>query len=371
MALPKVTISLKNGQLGTVDALGNGTPGLIVLMASAPTGHAFGEVKAYSSADDLPTELAALQALKNYFAVAEGRLVYIMPVVNTTGIDDVVDKDAATPYAKNLLEHDSDIRFIGVCGQLLVADLSTALTNAQALATALTANVSPALVILPYAYKNADTVVDLATGSNDRVGVCVSDAGHEVGLLIGRMASIPVQRNVGRVKDGAMPVTSAVLDSSTDPDTLIENGMATVEVLHGKGYIVLRTHTGRSGYYFADDPLATLPTGDFASIAHRRVIDKALIIAYGTYLNELLDEMEVDSAGKLPAGVVKYYQGIIENAINTQMTAAGEISAVAAFVDPDQNVLSSNKLTCQLAITPVGYAKAINVELGFDNPYNS
>ena len=62
-----------------------------------------------------------------------------------------------------------------------------------------------------------------------------------------------------------------------------------VRKLYEKGYIVARKYVGRSGYYWADDNLACDPTGDYAHLAYRRVIDKAYRTAYDTLLDMLLD----------------------------------------------------------------------------------
>jgi len=370
MALPKVDIQLQSGQLGRIDDLGGGLGGIIVVMAAAPTGLAFGAVGEYAALADMPAELQLVPGLINYFALAEGRKLYVMPVANTVDIDDIVDKDAATPHAKNLLlAGNGDIRFLGVIDTVDVAEVAAALTKAQALAVARAAVYDPVLVVLPYDYADADTAVDLSAGSYNRCACVISNAGDEVGLLIGKLASTPVQRNIGRVKDGALPVATAYVDKTNS--VLVEDGMTTVETLHNKGYITLRTHIGKTGYYFSDDLMACAATDDYGIIANRRVIDKAMIVAYQVFLNELLDEVQVDTAsGKLSPGVVKYYQSIIKNAIELQMQANGEISGVTAFVDPAQNVLSTSQITVVLSIVPVGYAKAIVVKLGFDNPFN-
>ena len=47
------------------------------------------------------------------------------------------------------------------------------------------------------------------------------------------------------------------------------------------------------------------------------------------------------------------------------MTANKEISNVNCFIDPAQNILSTNQLNVVLKITPVGYASDIEISLGF------
>jgi hypothetical protein len=366
MSLPKVDIQLQNGQLGRVTELGNGVPGLVVLMAASPTGHAFGDTKAYSSFEDLPEELQAIEAIELFYKTAGDRKIFIMPVVNTTTVKEVVNGQAVTPYAKNLLSAaQGEIRFFAVLGDLVLADLPEALTNLQALLEAEEAKYNPVLGILPYNYADDDVYPDLTQRTDNRCGVVQSPDGDELGLLLGRLASIPVQRNAARVKDGALPVVTAKIGSKN-----IEDEMDLVEAMHDKGYICLRTHIGKSGYFFTYDPLATDPAEDYSFIANRRVIDKALLIAYGVYIENLLDEIPITEAGLVAPGIVKELQGSIENAINQQMTANDEISSVSAFVDDQQDVLATGKVEIVLSVVPVGYAKEIIVKLGFSNPSN-
>lgn len=355
---PKITINVQDGGLGRTANAGDGVGGLLLQLATAPGTHAMGVAKSYTSYDDLPTEFQ-LDALANFFAVAPGNKIWIMPVPNTAAVDDMVDKDADPAYAKDLIEAGAgEIRFITIAAAHDDATLAGAITNAQALASAKALVYDPVLILLPVQYDSE--LADLTSGSSNRVGVFISEAGVEAGLLLGRLKSTPVQRHIGRVKDGAMPITSAYIG-----DGLVEDNDARVAEVLAKGYITLGTIKGKSGYYYETQCLATDPSGDFATIANRRVMDKAVVVAYNTYVNELKDEIEIASDGTVAPGVIKHYQSLIENAINQQLTAEGNISGASAYMDPDQNVLSTGKLTVQLSILPLGYAEEIVVNLGF------
>ena len=369
MSLPKVDIQIQTGALGRFTDVGGGKAGIVVLMAAAdePVGHVFGEVKPYSHLIDMPLKLQAVKALQLYFSLADGASAYILPVVDTTTIANVVALAHASHFAEKLIEASNEIKFIGVIGTQLLATLPTAITNAQALGASYVSKMRPVITILPYSFITADVVPSQATASNDRVGVVISYAGDEVGLVIGKLASLPVQRNIGRVKDGALPISAAILDGAANPKKDVAQNMSVVETLHGKSYITIRTIVGKSGYYFTDDLLANTP-GDFSNIANRRVIDKAMVICYNTYVEEINNEVQLTANGKMNPGVIKALQGSIENSINNQMTANNEISSVTAFVDETQNVLSTQKIEVVVKIIPVGYSKEIVVKLGFSNP---
>jgi Protein of unknown function (DUF2586) len=211
---------------------------------------------------------------------------------------------------------------------------------------------------------------DLTTYNYNGVSVLAGDnlpnsKGAAVGLLLGRIAAIPVQRNIGRVLDGAI-TQAAYFDAENTPLT-----KASVSaVFHDKGYITFRYHVGRGGYYFTDDPTATLKTDDYNAIALCRTIDKVRRIVYDSYLNYLLDEIEVDTTGMIRADIAKSWQAAAERSINELMTVNGEISGVTAFVDANQNILATKKIQIKVKVLPVGYAKNIEILLGFDNPLN-
>jgi len=198
-------------------------------------------------------------------------------------------------------------------------------------------------------------------GASVVLGGTANDGHASVGLALGRLARIPVQRCIGRVKDGALPITEAFIGA-----TAVE-GFSNLETAIGKGYITLKNYVGRTGYYFSDDPTTSLPTDDFTNLANGRVIDKAYKLSYQVYLDEINNEVPINEDGTIPAEVCKFLEGKIEQTIRQAM--AGEISSFNAFVDPQQNVLATGQVNISENIIPVGYSKIIAITLGFENPF--
>lgn len=368
MGIPKVDIEFASGGLGVIRKFTGGSPGIIVPIASAPVSHVMGDVKSYSSFDQLPTEFKSLQALVNYYKVAEGVELFIMPVptAKAAAISSIVDLTDTDAYAKKMIEASDKISFIGVAGTLEFADLADAIANAQSLCASFVPKYRYTFVILPYSYNSdIDTPTDLTEGSADRVAVAISYGGDEIGLVLGKLAVNAVHRNIGRVKDGALPITVGIIDGYMSPAIDAAKAMDKVAELNDLGYIVVRTIVGKTGYYFCDDKLATIP-GDYSNITNRRVIDKAASITYDVYINEVLDEIKVDKAGKLLPAYVAYMTGIVENAINGNM--ANEISSLSVYINPDQNVLSTSTIAISIRIVPFGYNREIVIDLGLTNP---
>ncbi len=78
------------------------------------------------------------------------------------------------------------------------------------------------------------------------------------------MASLPVQRKISRVKNGALPISGAYFSNTNDTETH-ENAWNSI---HDKGYIFFRTFVGKSGYFFNDDPTATALTDETSLKSH-------------------------------------------------------------------------------------------------------
>ena len=254
----------------------------------------------------------------------------------------------------------------------LDADVYTALPKAQQLAEWATAELyAPLFIILEGRGYTGTSQKDLSKETNNRVGILIGDteSGSNnacIGTMAGRLAGLPVQRNLGRVKDGALFPAEMYIGTKK-----VDESDSVIADLYDKCYITPRKYVGRSGYFFADDNLACQPTDDYAHIALRRVIDKAYRIGYDTLLDMMLDELNVNEDGTLQTGVVKSWQQTVENRVNREMTAGGELSAsedgngCICFIDPAQNVLATSRVGVTLKVRPHGYGRYIDVNLGF------
>lgn len=388
MEIPRVKIQYMNGQLGTV---GDSPDGLFALVCGATAVAATFELgKAYTLRN--VEELTALgvtaennprltKHVTDFYAEAEdGTKLIIYGVDKTTTMTAMLDKD--TGSVKQLINgQNGALRGLFVaCEGLTTGDVTegldpdvlTAIPKAQALAEwATTELYAPLFIVLEGRHFENDAVKQIGDGTTNRVAVLVGDtvSGSEgacVGTLAGRLATIGVQRNIGRVKDGELAPLVMYLGTQK-----VEEAGSAVVALYDKGYITPRKHVGRTGYYFADDRMACKGTDDYAHLTARRTIDKACRIAYDTLLNLMLDELEVNDDGTLQTGVVKSWQQSVTNAIDTNMTANGELSATSdgngcvCYIDETQNVVSTSKVVVTLKVRPFGYARYVDVNLGF------
>lgn len=400
MSLPKVSVTLLNNQLGLREASEDGVAGLLmtgVVTGSYPTLGTSVKINSLGEAEDLGFTASydttnttnVHKSIADFYKAGDGPELWISVVAKTNLMAAMVN--TSNNILKKLLnDAGGKIRIVAVTRvpdggytptytNQIDTDVINAIPLAQALANEFAAEFKPFRIILD-ARDFQGTVGSLgdlkALYNANRVQLClftdVSGSDNAaVGLLLGRYAGIPVQRNPGRVKDGDLGIDAAYLTGQT---TLIDALTSSQQDgIHDKGYVSVRKYASKSGYFFTDDPMACPATDDYSSFARGRVIDKAIIITNRVYTEEILDDLDTDEeTGYIDAGVIKDYQSKIKKEIDAEMTINGELSSSPRVViDPKQNVLSTNKIEIELYLRPKFYSKEIGVKLGFENPANA
>ena len=404
--LPNVKIDFANGAIGASEPMDDGVTGLVCTAVAVTqtvngkTDNVFALDTPYLitkldelvskgiTSDSSDANATLYKAVKEFYDEApDGSKLWIMGVADTVTIADIVDK--TKDNAKKLLvAANGTIRTLAVkikdkSGYTptvttgIDGTVRTAITNAQSLAEWATETLfAPVMVLLEGRHYtgNAETLVNnpINTGNDNRVGVVIGDTvadskGAAVGLLAGRIASIPVQRSIARVRTGSITATMMYIGS-------VAAELGNPGTINDYGFICPRTFVGKAGYYWSDDKLAAEASDDYSLIPRRRVADKAYRITYSTLINEVAEEISVTDDGKISAPVVKAIQTAVESAIVHNMTSRGNLGndpsdpndmGVECYINPDQNIVATSRLDVQVRIKPHGYSKYIEVSLGF------
>jgi hypothetical protein len=410
MGRPKVTIIKTSGNLGRAVAVEDGITGLIVTGIAVSQQFALGDVlgpfyqlsdaeaKGITEAYDIANKSLAWHHIKDFFfAGGNGIELYVMVVVNTTIMKDMADKTKTMmpvllDGAKGRIclmgiTRVPDAGYTAAHTSGLDDDVFDAVAKAQESAVDAFDKYWPIQVLVEgRLYEgvagDAKNMRDASTGCNaNRVSVVISQD-HDtaaldarfakyanVGFALGRLASIGVQRNMGRVKDGPMAIDNPALSNNALMKTFTT---ADLDALYDKGYIFLDKEDGKAGFYFVDDSCACPIDDDYAFINRGRTIDKAVRLIRTTYVNELKDDIDIDPAtGRIGAEVIKSYQASCLKTLQINMQARGEISGKSVNIDANQNVLATDKVEVVVGIVPKGMVREIQVTLGFLNPANS
>jgi len=392
MALSNVNIKLENGALGRVAATSDGVAGM-VLTGSAVAGKLeLGKAYKLYSVRDLQklgiTEATNPLAFKDisafYGEAGDGAELHVVIVADTTTISAMTTSgDGSTSALVNLLSAGGGrIRLVGLnkvatsayqptLTQGIDGDVITAAQAIQNLGDQYFDRMQPFRAMVPAYAWNGETT-DLfkpSEGSYNRVGfVMAADKkidtvySNAIGQVLGRAASIEIHQSIGRVKSGAIAVSGWQADGSDPARAILGAG----EELDDAGYIFYRTYPSKNGLYLNGDPMAASVSDDYSNLRYGRTIDKAALLAYSAYINEIQDNVEVDENGLIPVGACHYYESLLERAVLTHM--AGQISSFDAFVSPEQAILTTETMEVVAKIVPQGITKIINVKLGFSNP---
>lgn len=390
MALPNVNITLGNGNIGAVTLSDDGIAGMVLTGAAVEGKLELNKPYVLSSALDLKklgiepetNPLAYKDIIAFYAAAGEGAELHIIIVSPATTLNHIcgpygiltrlidtaagrirlvgINRNPPADYTANLeLNLDTDVR--------------AAVNSAHFIAESYLVKMAPYRIFLPAIGWDGNTegLYQPREGSYNRVALVMASDGKygssalysaAIGQVLGRAAKIGVHQNIGRVRDGAIAQTGYLMDGKTP-----EEHFGEWNILNDAGYIFYRTFAGKNGYYLNGDPMAAPTTDDYSSLALGRVIDKAMIIAYKTYIDDILDNIQIDSEkGTISTPVCKSFEASIIRAVGTEM--AGEISGFTAYIDPAQNVLATGRMDVTCKIVPLATLREINVNLSFNNP---
>lgn len=390
MALSNVNIKLENGGLGRVASTADGVAGLILTGKTVANKLDLNKVYQLSSTRDLITRgitevenpLVHKEVLAFFSQAGEGAELYLLVVSEATTLTQMCSSEEGAPLKKLIDYAKGRIRLVGINrlppAEYEASTTETGIDNDVVLAAAAAQNVAESYVnkINPFRMFIPALLWDGTTeklfkpreASYNRIGFVMSAdlkigtyACCAIGQVLGRAAKIPVNYSIARVKSGAI-AASGFLANGQKP----EESAGLHELLDDAGYIFYRTFVGKNGYYLNDDCMAAQVTDDYSNLNLGRVIDKAILLAYAAYIDEIQDSIEVDSSGKLPQYLCSYFEDNIKNAVGIGMRS--EISDFSAFVDPEQNILSSGRMEVVCKIIPRGILKNIEVSLGFENP---
>ncbi|GAA4465217.1 hypothetical protein GCM10023093_16990 [Nemorincola caseinilytica] len=392
-----VSINLANGGLGGTLQTADGIAGLVLTGGVDAGGYVLGTPKLVTGLSSLTAagiteddNAFAMRQIKDFYALAgDGAQLYLMLVPDTMTVADIADITEPNGAQKLLQYADGKIKLLGIMTDdtavdtptqedALNSDIPQALVNMGFLANEWFVGHKPFRAIIggtSYSGVPAD-LADQTADSMNRVAILIGDTRPAptggiggaacLGMALGLAASLPVQRKLSRVQNGRLPTVSAYVGQYAVGAVGSDEG-----VIAGRGYITFRRYPNVTGFFFSSDTMCTAPSDDYQFLSRGRIIDKAHVLAYATFVQEVDDEVLINTDGTLNSGYCKGLSQQMENVINNTMTVNNEISSVTCFIDPEQNILATSRLEVSLSIIPVGYSSNITISLGFINPANN
>lgn len=392
MNLPNVNIVIGNGNMGNISLSDDGIAGLILTGAAVANKLELNKVYVLGSTLELAklgitaetNPLAHKEITAFYNIAGEGAELHLLVVGEATTLTQMCSQDADSPLRKLVNSAAGRIRLVGInrntptdyemtAEKGLDADVITAIASAHAVAEDFLTSIAPFRVLLPALGWDGqtDSLYKPREGSYNRVSVVMASDGKfgasklysaAIGQVLGRAAKISVHQNLGRVRDGAIAPKGYLTDGKTP-----EEHFSLMNLLEDAGYIFYRTFVGKNGYYLNGDATATDLADDYCFLSSGRVIDKAMVVTYRTYIDDILDNIQVDPAkGTIPVSICKSFEASIIRAVNTSM--GDEMSSFTAYIDPNQNILANGQMTITCKIVPLATLREITVNLSLNNP---
>jgi uncharacterized protein (UPF0333 family) len=398
-----VTINLANGGLGGTLQIADGVCGLVMTGASESGGYTLGTPILVTGMASVTA--AGITATYNPFAIrqlqefyneaGDGAQLYLMLVSSAVTVASMALNSNANGVVKLLNYAAGTIKVVGIVaddkriatdgGAITItngmnADVYTAASNLKTTINGYAAVQQPLRGIIggtSYASVPAN-LTNMTTGSNNRVAIVIGntevyDSGTygaaaaygsaAVGLCLGTIATRKVQQKISRVRSGPLSNTTCYLGTVPVLCTT-----ADINTISGKGFICFAAYAQKSGFFWKSDPMLTATTDDYKFLAYGRVIDKAQIITYRTYLEEVDDDLPLNTDGSetMQPTFVAYLQNLVIQQIEATMKVNGEITSVDCFIDPAQNVVTNSQVNIVVKVRPKGYASNIVISLGFE-----
>ena len=140
---------------------------------------------------------------------------------------------------------------------------------------------------------------------------------------------------------------------------------ALLSALQNKRYVFLRKFVGVAGSFFNEECTSVAPTSDYAFISNNRTIQKACRGIYSNVIPALNSPIILNSDGTLSNEAIAYFSGLTQAPLDT-MVRNSELSGFAVNINAIQDVLQTGILTINVTLVPVGTARNIVVNIGFN-----
>lgn len=215
-------------------------------------------------------------------------------------------------------------------------------------------------------------VADFANFVSTRVEVCAGDealfsqATSEYNrrncgpLIAARTALVPVSEDLGNVQRGPLP---DILNRLPDGRPGLFHDEYVTQSLDQARFSTLRTIPGIQGYYITNGRLMAPNGSDFTFVQYRRVMDKGTRLLNAAATRFINTTVRTNADGTIyEVDARKIEKNIYAYMFGNMRTDCTDIKVV---VDRTNNVYSTLTINITANIRPFGYAKFINLTIGF------
>lgn len=194
-----------------------------------------------------------------------------------------------------------------------------------------------------------------------------------VGDVLGFTSIAAVSQNIGELSPDFNLTdenNDAFIDASlSSGNVLSEYSEVDLDSLHDKGFIFADTNPGEAGFWLNDSHTCIKLSSDYAYKENNRTINKAIKLARIVLNPKLKRRIYVDpNTGKIQATDAKELETLAKSGIRSMLDDGDVSGGIDAYVNPDQNILSTSIINIELTFVPVAIGRQIKLTIGFKNP---
>ena len=226
------------------------------------------------------------------------------------------------------------------------------------------------------------TFTDLSTLTAQNVSVLIGQDGAgagatlatSVGKTVGCGGTFLGSNALAAVEESVANPYKFNVDSGTEFDTLAfatgdaysTQTIGLINQLDTQRYVFPKKLVGLNGSFWNNPYTATTPTSSLSFVFRNRAIHKAERNLRTVMTPQLASNIYFNADGTINFGTIKYWETLCESQLSV-MVQNGELSSYSVYIDPSQRTLSTNTLTINVELLPVGVANNIVINIGFVN----
>ncbi len=179
-------------------------------------------------------------------------------------------------------------------------------------------------------------------------------------------ASVTEEKDIAKKLYGPLPGVQIRDDNGNldEHDEFEEPGLDDLK------FTTLRTWPNGNGAVYVNNPRIACPVGsDFVLVQYRRVMNLARTVLQAYLETRVNDEILVDaSTGFILESEARDIESGANATLETALLNPGKASSAVFVLSRTDNLLSTQTLTYQVRVVPLGYAKTITGTIAFNNP---
>lgn len=376
----EIKITRENGGIRYVAANNDGVSGMLVYIATIPTGFSSENIQEIRSLSDAETLGITSTSTDNHIKALHYHLSEAYRLNNSlrlylgiysSGEDDEDTSEYDFAEISSLRRKaNGEIRQVVVWAGEKEYN-KTDVRKLQEEATKAENEEMPLSII--YCPKVSD-VTQMESGvqsGNRNVSVCVGEdlengiSGVNVtmaGVVLGILSKSKVNESIAWVKKFDTGIYKAGLVDGRAYNELSQTEIASMEE---KRLLFVKTYAGYSGVYMNDSYTMDESKSDYNTIERMRTMDKAVRGVREYMLPMVGAPVEIDAqSGKIDAAVVEMWKNEANRYLE-QMDRDEEISGYEVEIDSEQNVLSTSKIEIVIRQVPMGIARKIAIKMSY------